>query len=213
MNENCCGFPLFSPSFSRSRSLLLCLLNLSDSTEFNTDWRILNRVVTYRSSAFPEFQHWGASTRFLTQQLASDSFVKILLNPDQKEFIPNSPWNVRKPDEDKALKSWNLPGIIPLESRNSYNICQTGKNRFPLTMEPTLALVAVEQTMTTSCCSFELSSEVELWDFHASSITQLASECVWHKEIVPDKCIAATEICMRSASAEAKQICKLQCSR
>jgi len=32
MNENCCGFPLFSPSFSRSLSLLLCLLNLSGST-------------------------------------------------------------------------------------------------------------------------------------------------------------------------------------
>jgi hypothetical protein len=37
-------------------------------------------------SAFLEFQHWGASTRFLTQQLASDSFVKILLNPG-KVFI------------------------------------------------------------------------------------------------------------------------------
>jgi len=32
MNENCCGFPLFSPSLSRSRSLLLCLLNLFGST-------------------------------------------------------------------------------------------------------------------------------------------------------------------------------------
>ncbi|KAJ6951198.1 hypothetical protein NC653_040549 [Populus alba x Populus x berolinensis] len=56
---------LSSLRLSLSRSLLLCLLNLSDSTEFNTDWRILNRVVTYRSSAFPEFQHWGASTRKL----------------------------------------------------------------------------------------------------------------------------------------------------
>jgi len=32
MNENSCGFPLFSPSLSRSLSLLLCLLNLSGST-------------------------------------------------------------------------------------------------------------------------------------------------------------------------------------
>ncbi|KAJ6857936.1 hypothetical protein NC652_040458 [Populus alba x Populus x berolinensis] len=39
------------------------------------------REGTFRS-AFPEFQHWGASTRFPTQQFASDSFVKILLNPE-----------------------------------------------------------------------------------------------------------------------------------
>ncbi|KAJ6951130.1 hypothetical protein NC653_040488 [Populus alba x Populus x berolinensis] len=94
-------------------------------------------------------------------------------------------------------------------------------------VEPTVAHVAVEQTMTTSCSSFELSSEVELWDFHSSSITQLASECVWHKEIVPDSKImhcgnrdlyaklqySPTFAMSPGASAEAKQICKLQCAR
>ncbi|KAJ6951133.1 hypothetical protein NC653_040490 [Populus alba x Populus x berolinensis] len=93
----------------------------------------------------------------------------------------------------------------------------------------------------------ELSSEVELWDFHSSSITQLASECVWHKEIVPDNNPVHSSACFKSlvpwiiilssrmhcgnrdlyaklqysptfamspgASAEAKQICKLQCAR
>ncbi|KAJ6857923.1 hypothetical protein NC652_040445 [Populus alba x Populus x berolinensis] len=73
----------------------------------------------------------------------------------------------------------------------------------------------------------ELSSEVELWDFHSSSITQLASECVWHKEIVPDSKImhcgnrdlyaklqySPTFAMSPGASAEAKQICKLQCAR